>query len=1247
MLTRLLHACGLYLGEKNELMPSQADNPDGFWEHLGFVALNDELLNALGGAWDLPPRADETFTRPELDPLRLKARLLIESFDSAHVWGWKDPRNSLTLQFWQGLLPALKTLIIVRNPLEVAYSMKERNGTSYAFGLRLWEIYNRRLIEAPGKHERLVTHYDLFFENAEKELRRIANFIGLPDAKIRSVAKLVATKRRHTHFTIDQLIDARVSREVIELYRTLITEGSARKTSVAKSGHRVESTESDIVPGSVSRLDASIPDRFAQIEHLYGELLAQTEARHKSEMEKLSAHVAHTETQHKAQVEKLTTHLRHTEEQHKSQVKELTTHLTHTEEQHKSQVKELTTHLTHTEEQHKSQVKELTTHLTHTEAQHKSQVKELTTHLAHTEKQYIAQVEEISAHLAKTEKQYIAQVEEISAHLVKTEADYNNEIEQLRQRIMEMNGLLHQRSVNLAEDEKYITELTDRLRKQLHNTRRLSRLLDDTDDAARKLRTSRRWQLANPGATLKAKLAHKKAPAGFGHLEKIVTAYSKWRKEHPEIKKIDDEIKAAQVAQIPRSGQPETDGQAAAGVPREEPVAKPVGPVLPLTPICFPQHEEVDVSIIIPVFNQLEYTHACLASLQAVQEQAPFEVIVVDDCSTDTTRDAIAQIPGVVYLRNDSNSGFIASCNAGAKMARGKYLVFLNNDTLVKPGWLTALLDTFKEERRAGIVGSKLLYPDGRLQEAGGIIWQDASGWNYGKSDDPRKPEYNYLRDVDYCSAAALMVPKALFESVGGFDSRYAPGYYEDTDLAFKVRQAGYRVLYQPLSEVIHYEGATGGTDISTGAKKHQEINRSTFAEVWSDELAKRPANGDVTFLQRPRTPSGKNILVIDHHLPMPDRDSGSLRMFQILKILHRLGHRVTFLPDNLADMPPYTCELQKRGIQVVHHPYVKRVRDYLMSHGPMFDVVVLSRCDFARKHIADVRLHAPQSRIIFDTVDLHYLREQREAQLTQDPDVRRKAQERQLLEDYLIKEADETWVVSPIEQQMLQENWPNKSIQLVSNIVDVTGPVTPFALRRDWLFIGGFQHRPNIDAVLFFVEEIYPLVRDRLPDTKFYIIGDKAPPEIVALANDRIIVAGLQRNVRSFFDSVRLSVAPLRFGAGIKGKINQSMAFGVPVVATSIAVEGMNLADHEHVLVADEPEDFARALIELYESEELWKRLSQNGIRKTQELYSTDAAREKLEFLFSDRHLKSLESSRPIAEAELVAAADAGYRSE
>jgi glycosyltransferase involved in cell wall biosynthesis len=219
---------------------------------------------------------------------------------------------------------------------------------------------------------------------------------------------------------------------------------------------------------------------------------------------------------------------------------------------------------------------------------------------------------------------------------------------------------------------------------------------------------------------------------------------------------------------------------------------------------------------------------------------------------------------------------------------------------------------------------------------------------------------------------------------------------------------------------------------------------------------------------------------------------------------------------------------------------------------------------------------------------------------------------------------------------------WPEKSIQLVSNIVDIPGSSTPFELRRDFLFIGGFQHAPNTDAVLFFLKKIYPLVEERLHDAKFYIIGDKVPPEVVALATERVIVAGLQTDVRPFFESVKLSVAPLRFGAGVKGKVNQSMALGVPVVATSVAAEGMELKDHEDILLADEPEDFARGLIELYESEKLWKRLSENGIRKTRALYSPDAARKKLEFLFGDNHLKNSQGSAQVVQPQIARAAKA-----
>src|SRR5206468_4003329 len=689
-----------------------------------------------------------------------------------------------------------------------------------------------------------------------------------------------------------------------------------------------------------------------------------------------------------------------------------------------------------------------------------------------------------ATHQADLAKQTAAHQAEL-AKLNRDVGDLAQLNDDLRNRFEEINRLLHSKTVSMTDKEQRVGELTDRLRKQLWSTRKLSRLLDDVKNAAARLRSSRRWKLVNPVSAIQAKLSPGRASIGYGHLEKIVEAYSQWRASHPEIAKIDDEIKTLQSSTMPKWPGFDSGKSTQPFVDVEPPI-----PSVPVESIHFPAHEEVEVSIIIPVFNQFQFTLACLASLKTVEERSRFEVIVVDDCSTDETAELLPRMEGVIYLRNERNSGFIASCNRGAEQARGKYLFFLNNDTIVKPCWLSALLDTFAEAPRAGIVGSKLVYPDGRLQEAGGIIWRDASGWNYGKFDDSGKPEYNYLREVDYCSAAALMIPKSLFQKLGGFDPKYAPAYYEDSDLSFKVRKGGYKVLYQPLSEVIHYEGVTGGTDLSTGSKKHHDINRLTFADTWAAELLAKPATGDLASLTQ-APPGRKNILVIDHHLPMPEKDAGSLRMFHILNILHRLGHRVTFVPDNLADIPPYSDELRKRGIEFVYHPYIKKVRDYLIAHGSEFDLVVLSRCDFARKHIADVRQHAPQSRVIFDTVDLHFLRTNREAAITNDPEVQQKAREKEQLEYDLIDQADETWVVSGMEQKLLRKARPDKSIEIVPTIVDVPGSKAPFSMRRDFLFIGGFQHTPNIDAVIFFLKKIHPLVKERLGDAKFYIIGD------------------------------------------------------------------------------------------------------------------------------------------------------------
>ncbi|MBA3569541.1 MAG: methyltransferase domain-containing protein [Pyrinomonadaceae bacterium] len=803
--------------------------------------------------------------------------------------------------------------------------------------------------------------------------------------------------------------------------------------------------------------------------------------------------------------------------------------------------------------------------------------------------------------------------EERSLHLQRSTED----LALARERFAQTHEQLQEKSISLAGYEGHARELTQRLCDQLSTTKKLSRLLVAMEEAAVRLRSSRRWQFANPMAVLRAKFSRDSRSAGYGHLEKIVSSYERWRASYPQKDDIDDQIQA--LKRWPLT------------VPKLPVVRRSEGLVVPAEPIRFPVFEKVEVSVIIPVFNQFHFTQACLASLQQHLDEQALEVIIVDDGSTDETVESLPLIEGAVYLRSPSNVGFVASCNWGATKARGKYLVFLNNDTTVTERWLSTLLDTFQDDSRAGLVGSKLIFPDGRLQEAGGIIWNDASGWNYGKFDDPGKPEYNFLREVDYCSAACVMISKALFEKVGGFELQYAPGYYEDTDLSFKVRRCGYKPLYQPLSEVIHFEGATGGNDLSTGAKRHQEVNRMTFAATWAAELAAKPAPGDLAGHFRSK-PGQKRILVIDHHLPMPEKDSGSLRMFQILTILHTLGHRVTFIPDDLADTLPYSSDLRGRGIKVVCHPYIQSVGDYLREHGGEYDVVLLSRCDFAHKHIAGVRLHAPKSWIVFDTVDLHFLRDSREARLTQDPVVQLRAREKKEREYALVDQADETWVVSDLEQKLLQKHRPEKKIEVVTNIVEVPGSATPFSLRRNWLFIGSFQHTPNVDAVIYFVQEIYPLLHDRLTRAKFYIIGDKAPPSVVGLASENVIITGLQPDVRMYFESVRLSIAPLRWGAGVKGKINQSMSFGVPVVATSMAVEGMALKDREDVMIADDPAAFAGALVEVYESEQLWNRLSQNAIEKTKTFYSVNAARERLKRLFSEEHLGVFDASLPMS---------------
>jgi glycosyltransferase involved in cell wall biosynthesis len=574
----------------------------------------------------------------------------------------------------------------------------------------------------------------------------------------------------------------------------------------------------------------------------------------------------------------------------------------------------------------------------------------------------------------------------------------------------------------------------------------------------------------------------------------------------------------------------------------------------------------------------------------------------------------------------------------------------LNNDTVPLAGWLEALLGTFGRFADAGAVGGKLVYPDGRLQEAGGVIFADGSGANFGRGDpDFDAPLYSYVRAVDYCSGALLATPRALFRDLGGFDPAYRPAYYEDADYCFKVRAAGLRVYYAPDSCVIHLEGASCGTDPGAGVKRHQVLNQATFVHRWGEALATQPvpeplgsrgtwfrlagpaaghsvvgdeAAGDESPSVAAHSPRVVvRVLVCAPLMPEYDREGGSRRIFDVILFLREAGYAVTFHAWNGQGGARYAHLLQQMGVATYWGP---AAFEQLAAAG--FDLAVVAFWDLAESLVPLLRRASPATRVVVDSIDLHFVRNARKVFSRSGTatgggsplaalDVTYGSEMAREINTYA--EADAVLAVSQKEADLINDLVCSASVvATVPFCDDLPSSDVPIDDRRGIVFVGNFRHPPNVDAVEYLCRQVLPRVAaDVAAAHPVYVVGNALSEKVRAftagLPNVRVV--GWVPSLLPYLHRCRLAVVPLLWGAGTKGKLIQSLMAGTPVVSTSVGIEGLDLRHEQHVLVADTPEAFAASIERVARDDELWGRLARQGAVHVRETHGRAVAKARL----------------------------------
>ena len=629
-----------------------------------------------------------------------------------------------------------------------------------------------------------------------------------------------------------------------------------------------------------------------------------------------------------------------------------------------------------------------------------------------------------------------------------------------------------------------------------------------------------------------------------------------------------------------------------------------------LQPTCLAPSDEPLVSFIIPVYGELDLSMRCLSSIGASASAVSYEVIVIDDASPEDSCAALREIPGVRLLQNETNQGYLRSVNRAASVARGRYLFLLNNDTIVTDSCADELVRTMERDPSVGAVGAKLVFPDGRLQEVGSFVWSDGSGHNVGHGRAAGSSDHAFVREVDYCSAAALLVRFDAWQTIGGFDERFVPAYYEDTDLAFALRALGLRSIVQPSAVVHHVAGASHGSGEDSLSAKYQERNRERFVAKWPLELASRYDSRFVPYALS--LPHESHVMVIDELVPVRERDSGALRMWRLLELLNRPNRRVTLTTTSRHPTEPAASVLRDLGIDV--EDGLRSVRKAIEVRADELDAIIVSRPHVAAKAIPQIRSVAPGLPVIYDMVDFHQLRHERRVEI-EGSVLSRRQRRLARFEREAICEADHVIAITEREASFVRSLRGDDAVSVVGNVHSIQPSGPEHSERTGLLFVGSWAHPPNRDAVSWLLEDVMPAIWGQAPSAKLHLAGSGMPTDL-AVGDERVVNHGWVNDLGSLFDEALVAIAPLRFGAGMKGKVGDALSRGVPVLATAVAAEGFPL-EAVGFGSLETPDEFANAFARLANDPSVWTEIRSQGLEMIEKHLTAAHASAELELIF------------------------------